>query len=74
MILDDFGNTYLPMSGVFYTMPITLVRFLLRYLPTPKLDILYGRSLSESQKPFNIVACSSRNDFDPLCHVGTPDI
>ena len=29
-------------------MPITLVRFLLRYLPTPKLDVLYERSL----KPF----------------------
>ena len=26
-------------------MHITLVRFLLRYLPTPKLDVLYERSL-----------------------------
>ena len=40
------GHTYLPMSDVFYTMPITLVRFLLRYLPTPKSDVLYERSPS----------------------------
>ena len=43
--MGHFGHTYLPMSDVFYTMPITLVRFLLRYLPTPKLDVLYERSL-----------------------------
>ena len=43
-IMGHFGHTYLPMSGVFYTMPITLVRFLLRYLPTPKSDVLYERS------------------------------
>ena len=46
-IMGHFGRTYLPMSDVFYTMPITLVRFLLRYLPTPKLDVLYERSLSK---------------------------
>ena len=46
MIMGHFGHTYLPMSDVFYTMPITLVRFLLRYLPTPKSDVLYERSLS----------------------------
>ena len=44
-IMGHFGHTYLPMSDVFYTMPITLVRFLLRYLPTPKSDVLYERSL-----------------------------
>ena len=38
--MGHFGHTYLPMSYVFYTMPITLVRFLLRYLPTPKSDVL----------------------------------
>ena len=43
-ILGHFGHTYLPMSYVFYTMPITLVRFLLRYLPTPQLDVPYERS------------------------------
>ena len=43
--MGHFGHTYLPMSDVFYTMPITLVRFLLRYLPTPKSDVLYERSL-----------------------------
>ena len=43
--MGHFGHTYLPMSDVFYTMPITLVRFLLRYLPTPKFDILYESSL-----------------------------
>ena len=42
--MGHFGHTYLPMSDVFYTMPITLVRFLLRYLPTPKSDVLYERS------------------------------
>ena len=44
-IMGNFGHTYIPMSDVFYTMPITLVRFLLRYLPTPKFDILYESSL-----------------------------
>ena len=44
-IMGHFGHTYLPMSYAFYTMPITLVRFLLRYLPTPKSDVLYERSL-----------------------------
>ena len=44
--MGHFGHTYLPMSDVFYTMPITLVRFLLRYLPTPKSDVLYERSLN----------------------------
>jgi hypothetical protein len=44
--MGHFGNTYLPMSDVFYTMPITLVQFLLRYLPTPKSDVLYERSLT----------------------------
>ena len=43
--MGHFGYTYLPMSYVFYTMPITLVQFLLRYLPTPKSDIIYERSL-----------------------------
>ena len=43
--MGHFGHTYLPMSDVFYTMPIPLVRFLLRYLPTPKSDVLYERSL-----------------------------
>ena len=43
--MGHFRHTYLSMSNVFYTMPITLVRFLLRYLPTPKLDVLYERSL-----------------------------
>ena len=43
--MGHFGHTYLPMSNVFYTMPITLVRFLLIYLPTPKSDVLYERSL-----------------------------
>ena len=38
-IMGHFGNTYLPMSDVFYTMPIALVRFLLRYLLTPKSDV-----------------------------------
>ena len=33
------------MSNILLTMSITLVRFMLRYLPTPKLDILYERSL-----------------------------
>ena len=37
--------TYLPMPDFFYTMPINFDRFLLRYLPTPKQDVLYGRSL-----------------------------
>ena len=32
------------MSNVFYTMPITLVQFLMGYLPTPKSDFLYERS------------------------------
>ena len=45
MIMGHFGHTYLPMSDVFYTMPIPLVQFLLRYLPTPKLDVLYERFL-----------------------------
>ena len=37
-ILGHFGHTYLPMSDVFYTMPIPLVPFLLRYLSTyPKI-------------------------------------
>ena len=45
-IMGHFGHTYLPMSHVFYTMPISLVLFLLRYLPTPKSDVLYERSLS----------------------------
>ena len=45
MIMGHFGHTYLPMSDVFYTMPIPLVQFLLRYLPTHKLDVLYERSL-----------------------------
>ena len=44
--MGHFGPTYLPMSDVLYTMPITLVRFLLRYLPTPKLDVLYEHSQS----------------------------
>ena len=44
--MGNFGHTYLPMSDVFYTMPIALVRFLLRYLPTPKLDVLYEHSLN----------------------------
>ena len=40
--MGHFGHTYLPMSDVFYTMPITLlIRFLL------KLDVLYERSLRE---------------------------
>ena len=43
-IMGHFGHTYLPMSHVFYIMPITLVQFLLRYLPTPKSDVLYERS------------------------------
>ena len=43
-IMGYFGPTYLPMSYVFYTWPITIVRFLLRYLPTPKSDVLYERS------------------------------
>ena len=42
--MGHFGHTYLPMSDVSYTMPITLVRFLLRYLPTPKSDVLYESS------------------------------
>ena len=46
--MGHFGHTYLPMSDVFYTMPITLVQFLLRYLPTPKSDVLYERSLIAS--------------------------
>ena len=33
------------MSDVFYTMSITLVRFLLRYLPTPKSGVLIECSL-----------------------------
>ena len=49
-ILAHFGHTYLPMSDVFYTMPITLVRFFLRYLPTPKSDVPYERSLRESMR------------------------
>ena len=44
-IMDHFGHTYLPMSYVFYSKPITLVRFLLRYLPTPKSDVHFERSL-----------------------------
>ena len=43
-ILGHFGHTYLPISYVFCTMPIVLVRFLLGYLLTPKSDVLYGRS------------------------------
>ena len=50
-MFDNYGPfwtylpTYLPMSDVFSTMPITLVQFLLRYLPTPKSDVLYECSL-----------------------------
>ena len=55
-IMGHFGHTYLPISDVFYTMPITLVRFLLRYLPTPKLDVLYEGSLM-----------GSTNQADPSC-------
>ena len=44
MIMGHFGHTYL-MSDVFYTIPIRLVQCLLRYLPTPKSDVLYERSL-----------------------------
>ena len=52
--MGHFGHTYLPMSDVFSTMPITLVQFLLRYLPTPKLDVLYQRSLiSNSSQAMN---------------------
>ena len=46
MIMGHFGHTYLPISNVFYTMPITLVLFLLRHLPTTKSGVLYERSLS----------------------------
>ena len=46
-ILGHFGHTYLPMSNVFYTMPIILGPFLLRYLPTPKSDVLYECSLMQ---------------------------
>ena len=54
MIMGHFGHTYLPMSDVFYTMPIPLVQFLLRYLPTLKLDVLYQRSLiSNSSQAMN---------------------
>ena len=52
--MGHFGHTYLPMSNVFYTTPITLVQFLLRYLPTLKLDVLYQRSLiSNSSQAMN---------------------
>ena len=44
-VLGHFGHTYLPMSHVFYTIPISVVLFLLIYLPTPKSDVLYERSL-----------------------------
>ena len=44
--MGHFGHTYLPMSNVFYTTPITLVLFMLRYLPTPKSDVLNERSHS----------------------------
>ena len=54
-IMGNFGHTYLPMSDVFYTMPITLVRFLLRYLPTPKSDVLYERS-----QRLKLDVCSNR--------------
>ena len=43
-ILGHFGHTYLPMSHLFYTMPIALIRFLLIYLLTPKADVLCERS------------------------------
>ena len=46
----DIPITYIPMSDVFYTMPITLVQFLLRYLPTQGLLDLDGRN---SQKYLN---------------------
>ena len=55
-IMGHFGHTYLPMSDVFYTMPITLVRFLLRYLPTPKSDVLYERSLIHWDFLFRVLA------------------
>ena len=42
--MGHFGHTYLPMSDVFYTMPIPLVQFLLRYLPTLTSDVLYEHS------------------------------
>ena len=48
--MGHFGHTFLPMPNVFYPMPITSVRFLLRYLPTPKLDALYESSLKEVLK------------------------
>ena len=48
-IMGHFGHTYLHMSHVFYIMPITLFRFFLRYVPTPKLDVLYESSLVEKQ-------------------------
>ena len=52
--MGHFGHTDLPMSNVFYTTPITLVQFLLRYLPTLKLDVLYQRSLiSNSSQAMN---------------------
>ena len=52
--MGHFGHTYLPMSNVFYTTPITLVQFLLRYPPTLKLDVLYQRSLiSNSSQAMN---------------------
>ena len=56
MIMGHFGPTYLRPTHVpcFNTMPITLVQFLLRYLPTLKLDVLYQRSLiSNSSQAMN---------------------
>ena len=52
--MGHFGHTDLTLSDLFYTMPITLVQFLLRYLPTLKLDVLYQRSLiSNSSQAMN---------------------
>jgi hypothetical protein len=56
-ILGHFGHTYLPISDVFYTVPITLVRILMRYLPTPKSDVLYERSLSKAFDDMNGYGC-----------------
>ena len=49
MIMGHFRHTYRPISHVFYTVPITLVRFLQRYLPTPKSDVLYESSVTANQ-------------------------
>ena len=60
-IFGHFGHTYLPMSDFSILCLFTYVRFLLRYLPTPKADILYGLSLGAWRKLRQAVKCDIEN-------------